>query len=400
MSNATKLALVGCGGISAVHVRAYRDLHERGCQDFEIAACCDVARDKAEEKAEEIAAFQGKKPEVFGSVGELVQSAVVEAADLCLPHAFHHSTAIELLEGGVHVLLEKPLGITIKASRKIIAAAEKAGKIIATAENIRRMPGPRACRWALSEAKLIGEVFAVHLNHNQYGPFDYTHPGMKWRGVKLLTGGGMIMDSGAHLTDMMVYMFGEPDEVYCRMATLDASPIKDAPRVGDVTVDSEDTWQAIISFKSGVQFNWTYSRTFPGAELTGGHYFGATGSMLDHGMVMHPFQTGGSLVEADGTVRAPEWVEDKYMESLSEEEKENLFPYGATDGFSIEVFDFIRAIRTGQPVEMDGEAGLLAKTMCMACYESASAGSVVKYDDVLSGKISAYQDPIDAYWDI
>jgi predicted dehydrogenase len=400
MSKPTKLALVGCGGISAAHLNGYKDLHERGCRDFEVVACCDIDIGKAETKAGEILAFQGNKPQVFGSTDDLLKSGVAEAADVCLPHAFHHSTAIELLAGGIHVLVEKPVGITMKAGRKIIEAGKSAGRIVATAENIRRMPGPRAARWALVEAKLIGDTQAIHIHHNQYGPFDFTNPMMKWRGVKLITGGGMVMDSGAHLGDMMVHLFGDPDDIYCRMDTLISAPIEDVSGIGDVNADTEDFWQAIISFKNGVQLNWSYSRTFPGSAFAGNHYFGTEGSMTAEGFPMHPFQDGGSLVGADGTVRSPEWVEKKYMDTLSNEEKSNLFPLGATDGFSIEIFDFVRAIRTGQPVEMDGEAGLRAKALCIACYESATAGRAVKYDDVLNGDVSAYQDPIDAHWEI
>ena len=49
---------------------------------------------------------------------------------------------------------------------------------------------------------------------------------------------------------------------------------------------------------------------------------------------------------------------------------------------------------------MDGWAGIRAKALCETCYESATAGAPVKYDDVFSGKVHAYQDPIDAYWGI
>jgi predicted dehydrogenase len=77
-----------------------------------------------------------------------------------------------------------------------------------------------------------------------------------------------------------------------------------------------------------------------------------------------------------------------------------LFPYGSTDGFAIEVRDFVNAIATGTEPEMDGEAGLRAKALCEACYESATAGKPVKYADVLEGKIGAYQQAIDDFWRI
>ena len=70
----------------------------------------------------------------------------------------------------------------------------------------------------------------------------------------------------------------------------------------------------------------------------------------------------------------------------------------AADGFAIEVQDFVHAVATGAEPEMDGEAGLRAKALCEACYESATAGRPVKFADVLEGRLDAYQRPIDAFW--
>ena len=127
MSGVVKLALVGCGGISGSHVKGYRDLYARGCRDFEVTVCCDVQADSAKVRAQEIAEFQGVKPKVCTDVQELVHSRAADAADLCLPHCFHHSVAIPLLEGGIHTMIEKPLGITIRASKRIIETAERHG---------------------------------------------------------------------------------------------------------------------------------------------------------------------------------------------------------------------------------------------------------------------------------
>jgi hypothetical protein len=64
------------------------------------------------------------------------------------------------------------------------------------------------------------------------------------------------------------------------------------------------------------------------------------------------------------------------------------------------VWDFCNAISTGRKPEMDGYDGLRAKALCECCYESATAGKLVKFADVLEGRINAYQQPIDAYWNI
>lgn len=400
MVDSVKLALVGCGGISRAHVKGYGDLYTRGCREFEVTACCDVNLESAETRAQEIAAFQGSVPQVFSDVDEMVKAGISEAADLCLPHCFHHTVAIPLLESGIHVMVEKPLGITIKASRQIIEAAEKNERILSTGENIRRYLTARAGNWALNERRLIGDVRLVDIQMIKYGPFDYGNPALKWRGIKRLTGGGMIMDSGAHFGDMVQVLFGEVDEVFCTMNAYDDRVIENAPIVGDAQADVEDTWHAVIRFKSGVHVTWTYSRSLYGVDVRLGNYYGSKGTMYDLGFVFHPFQGGGEAVLADGTQVSSEQIQAEYMASLSEDEKAHLFPYGSTDGFAIEAWDFCNAVATGRKPEMDGVDGLRAKALCEACYESATAGQAVKFADVLAGRVNAYQEPIDAFWGI
>jgi UDP-N-acetyl-2-amino-2-deoxyglucuronate dehydrogenase len=138
MSDVVKLALIGCGGISRAHIRGYKDLYDRGCREFEVTACCDVQAESAAIRANEIAEFQGSKPKVYSDVQDLLRSGAADAADICVPHCFHHSVAIPLLEGGVHTMIEKPLGITIRASQRIIQAARDNDRVLATGENVRR----------------------------------------------------------------------------------------------------------------------------------------------------------------------------------------------------------------------------------------------------------------------
>jgi len=400
MTNGVKLALVGCGGISRAHVKGYADLYARGCRDFEVVACCDVRAENAEVRAGEIAEFQGVEPQVFSQVSELIKAGVADAADVCVPHCFHHSVAIELLEGGLHVMVEKPLGITILASQRIIEAAERNGRVLATGENVRRYPTARSCTWALRDQGLIGEVRLANIQSINYGPFDFTRPAAKWRGIKLLTGGGMIMDSGAHFTDMVQVLFGEPDEIYCSMASYDSRLIESAPIVGDAPADVEDSWQAMIRFKSGTTIGWTYSRSMYGETVRQASYYGSAGTMVDLGFPFHPFQGGGNCVLADGSEISSEQIKADYLASLAEAEKARLFPYGTEDGFAVEVWDFVHAIATGGKPEMDGYDGLRAKALCEACYESATLGKPVQFADVLEGRIDAYQKPINEFWEL
>lgn len=400
MTSAVRLALVGCGGIAGAHIDGYRDLISRGCEEFVVTACCDPNVTNAQERADAIAQFQGTRPAVFASVDELLTARVADAADVCVPHAFHHTVAIPLLAGGLHVMVEKPMGVTIKATRAIIAAAERHGRVLAYGENIRRYLTARACTWAINSKRLIGDVLLANVYSVGYEPFNYEHPAVKWRGSKLLTGGGMIMDSGAHLADMVQVLFGEVDEVYCTMASHDRRLITNLPVLGEAHVDVEDTWHAVIRFKSGLHLTWTYSRSFPGEKKRFARYYGSAGTMEDLGFPFHPFQGGGVATLANGQTVSNEQIEVEYLLSLTEAERKQLFPYGSTDGFAIEVWDFVNAIRTGRKPEMDGYDGLRAKALCETCYEAAVAGRPVKYADVLEGRVDTYQRPIDEFWKI
>lgn len=399
-SGTVRLALVGCGGISGAHVNGYKDLYARGCREFVVTACCDVREENAIKRSREIAELQGTAPAVFTSQDDLIRAHAADAADICLPHCFHHSSAVALLNAGLHVMVEKPIGITVKASRRIIAAAEQNNRILATAENIRRYVTARSCAWAMNQKRLIGDVRMVNVQSISYNQFDYDNPAMKWRGVKLLTGGGMIMDSGAHFADMVQVLFGDVDEVMCTMSAYDNRLITNAPIIGDHQADVEDTWHAVIRFKSGLHVLWTHSRSLYGEPVASANYYGSLGTMKALGYAFHPFQNGGTAVLADGTAIANEQIQADYMASLTDDEKARLFPYGTSDGFAIEVWDFIDSIRQGRKPEMDGYDGLRAKTLCECCYESAVAGAPVKFDDVLNGRVSAYQNPIDEYWHI
>jgi predicted dehydrogenase len=398
MADVIKLALVGCGGISQAHRNGYKALMASGCREFEVVACCDVLPERAEQASADIAAFQGSTPRVFGSVEELIAARCADAADICAPHYAHHGLAIDLLNAWLHVMVEKPLGITIRASKAIIAAGRRNRRVVATAEQVRRCQNSRAARWAINTRKLIGDVRFAIVQAVDNGAFNYDSSQFKWRGIKLLVGGGMIMDSGAHFTDMIQHVFGAVDEVSCDMRTFDTRLIENAPVLGQAPADVEDTWHIVIRFKSGLLVNWAYCRSAPGQRLANALYYGSQGSLRDLGFPFHCFQGGSEASLADGSKLSNAEIVDQYMKSLSDAERQQLFPYGCLDCFGIEVWDFVDSIRRQRPPEMDGVAGLHSKALCEACFESATLGRPVKYDSVLSGRIRAFQKPIDDFW--
>ena len=399
MADQVRLALVGCGGIALAHVKGYQNLHEHGYDRALITAVCDTNNENALKVADLIQQQFGSRPGVYSTVEELLEREEVDGADICLPHAFHHTGAISCLERGVNVMVEKPVGITVRATRLMMQAAEKSGAMIAAAEQIRRCMGPRAIEWAINDQKMIGtprfftmEVFGVQ-------PFNWQEYRMAWRGVKLLGGGGQILDGGAHFTDMMLYVFGPVREVACEMRTFEPEDV-DAPGLGKTHVDVEDYWTAILRFESGLVGHWSWSRLGYGHDVVSGVYYGDQGSFKDRQKWMHAFQFGADLTRKDGTELPWEEIEKLYLDQLDEETRNRLFPYGLTDGISNECWDFVEAIAEGREPEIDAAKALKAKSLCFALYESATCGGPVKVADVETGKVDAYQRPINEHWGI
>lgn len=396
--NALKLAIIGCGGMARGHLRAYGLIKEKEPEKFEFAAMCDPVKESARQFAEEAARHQSAKPTVYASVQDMLENEDLDAADICTPHSEHHVAGIACLSRGVNIMIEKPFGVTIKASKAIIAAAKKHGKIAATAENIRRGLSQRTSHWLLNEVKMLGSprmFFAQHATWQDPSLVRNWH----WRVDKLLGGGGMVMDSGAHFCDTIRYLYGDPDTIYAKVQQIE----KWSHRKGDAIVndDREDTWVATITFKSGVVGTWSWTMVAPGYTYTNVVHYGSKGCILDHGDVFHgPFGNAEIIIQ-DGPRRVitpMSEMQRQFLNQLDEDVKKAMFPHGFTEGVVIECYDFLDAVEKNRKPEVDGETGMKAKAICEAIFESAYIGQAVRYEDVLNGKVEEYQKPVNEHW--
>jgi predicted dehydrogenase len=393
-----RLALIGCGGIANAHLNGYQTLIEKGVDTFSIDATFDVRKDAAENYAERIAEFQGTAPRVYDDIDEMLRAEDLNGADICTPHSHHHISAIPCLESGVNIMTEKPFGVTVKASKKMIEVAAQNGTFTATAENCRRTPGQRTVRWALNEGGIIGAPRMFFAQ--SAGWQDPTEiGGWHWRLGKVFSGGGMVMDSGAHMMDTIRYFFGDAERVYAEVRQIDER-FANHPEDGKVPSCHEDTWVAVITFKSGVVGTWSWTVAAPANRFLNVAFYGSEGVIRDYGDVFHPFTAGdrGDVEKLDGTKYTIGELREMYLETLSDDEQERLFPFGIEDGFALEVYDFINAIKDNRHPEVDGWTGLQAKAIAIAIYESGACGEAVSIADVLDGTVNAYQKEIDEHW--
>jgi len=218
-----------------------------------------------------------------------------------------------------------------------------------------------------------------------------------------MSGGGPVLDSGFHYCDSIRYFFGGVDKVYAELRSLKTGidlPFTEAP---------EDTAFVTFTFKSGVVGTWAWSLAAPGEEAYDVTFYGSEGSLRDttagRFSIFHLFERRPEQPETARLLRAnreqytmPQ-LEQMHRATLDPAAQEWLYPGGTTDGFAIEIWEFLEILRGNrEKPEIDGWEGLRSLAVGEAIYESALTGAVIHVDDVISVKRSRFQDAIDAHW--
>src|SRR5690606_16895853 len=179
----TRVALLGLGAIAqVVHLPILSQL-----ENAELVAACDADHSKAK-------AIAGRFgiPRVYRTDEEVFRADDIDCVVICTPSHLHEPQAIAALEGGKHVLVEKPLALDAAAAERVIAAAERADRSVMVAMNNRYRPDAAALK-PFADGGELGEVFLVRgawLNRK----VRIVRP--TWRHRKQTAGGGAMMDLG------------------------------------------------------------------------------------------------------------------------------------------------------------------------------------------------------------
>ena len=204
-----RLALVGCGGMGTRHLHGLKQLADSPFDVVELSAVCDISAENAEMAAAEAEKLLGVRPKVCTSMEAMVQQVPdLEAVDVVTDPSVHHTVVCEALDLGLHVLVEKPLAITVRACQRILDAAARNERIVSVAENFRRDPSARIVRHLL-DTGAIGTPYMGMYHSLGAGNSIFITP---WRHRREL--GGFILDMAVHFTHMIRYQLGDFAEVY------------------------------------------------------------------------------------------------------------------------------------------------------------------------------------------
>lgn len=192
-----RVGVLGLGAIAqVVHLPVLADIPE-----IDLVAVCDADRPKAKAIASRFGI-----PHVFDNDDAVYSSDLVDAIVICTPSHLHEPQAIAALQGGKHVLVEKPLALSADATARVVAAAEQANRVLMVAMNNRFRPDSVALK-PFIDGHELGDVFLARgawLNRK----VRVARP--TWRHRKATAGGGAMMDLGVQTLDLAMWFLGFP----------------------------------------------------------------------------------------------------------------------------------------------------------------------------------------------
>lgn len=341
------IAIVGCGMISEFQARAIGDL-----PDARVAGFHDAVRDLAERRASEYGA------RAYATLEDLLRDPDVHAVSICTPSGAHLEPAVAAAEAGKHVMVEKPIEVTVERADLLIAACRKAGVILGAIFPRRFLDASRVVKDAVDRGR-FGRIVLGDVAIKWYRTQEYYDKG-GWRGTWKLDGGGALMNQGIHGIDLLQWLLGGIAEVAAFADTLTHERI-----------EVEDTAAAAVRFKGGAL----------------GAIEGTTGSWPGTKIRIEIGGSRGSVVLEDETILAWRFEE----EEPGDEEirraygpREGLSGGGAADpraisseGHRRQFEDFVRAIRTGGRPTITGEEARAAVAVIAGIYRSAREKRVV-----------------------
>lgn len=338
-----RFAIIGAGNIAKIHVEAMSQI-----PDAQVSVICSRTASTGQALAASCGATW------VADYREAVTRADVDALAICTPSATHAEIGIAGARAGKHLLVEKPIDVTLPQVDALIAAADAADIVLAGIFPLRFMAGVHAAREALQAGRL-GRLTLADVFVKWYRPQAYYGSG--WRGTWAFDGGGALMNQAIHNIDLLQWLAGPVTSVFGRTDTLAHQ------------MEAEDTATAVLSFASGaLGVIQGATSTWPGdparVELRGDQ---------------------GTIVLEEGRI-----VVWKLADAAPDEENAMLNleggggGSGAGDPMAIgserhrrQIVDFIEAVQQGRPPLIEGPEARKAVEIIRAIYRSAQEGRAI-----------------------
>ncbi len=349
VSKKVRIGVVGTGGMGSGHCNKMHMIPEA-----QLAAICDINPKTAVELAEKYGV------PAFTNHLELLDSGLVDAVIIATPHYFHPPIAIDAFERGIHVLSEKPLGVTVSAVDAMLAAAkqasEKSGVKFSAMFQMRSEPQNQAAKQIVASGQL-GEIYRTNLVMGWYRSQAYYNSG-GWRATWTGEGGGVLINQAPHYLDLFTWLGGLPTTITGQVRT----------RIHDIEV--EDEAFAILEYASGAH-GYLYASTTEVPNHNQLEICGDRGKiMLLNGTLKH--------YSLDGSIRTFTAENKEMWASVKSSEVEVALPPAPEPANHQAITrNFVRAILYGEPLIAPGEEGLNAVELIDGIILSGKSGKTV-----------------------
>ena len=256
-----KIGIIGWGFMGRTHAHALRAMplfYPGAGFRAEIAGICSRRLEKAREAAEEL-----NVPYYTDDYRQLLAREEIDAVSVCTPNALHEEIALAALKAGKHLYIDKPLADTAQGARRIADQAEKSGVFTRMVFNNRYLPVTLRARELVDQGR-IGRVLSIEGSNLDSGSIDPNKP----IGWKQTLQGGVLLDLGSHVLDLITWLCGYPEAVFCAQRTLyDTRPTREGGATRDL---SDDQTLMLLRLPGGAMGQVEASKIATGAndELT------------------------------------------------------------------------------------------------------------------------------------
>ncbi|MGM0879797.1 MAG: Gfo/Idh/MocA family protein [Bacillota bacterium] len=352
-TNKTRIGIIGAGNIGGVHAGEFSKLTDL----CEITAITDAYLPLAEEKAKQYGIAN-----VAASPEELIRRPDVDAVIIGVPNQFHAPLAIQAIDAGKHVLLEKPMGINGDAARQILKASQASNSVVMVGHQMRWESVPMQIKEQVDRGEL-GKIYTAKTGWFRRKGI----PGWgTWFTQMDQSGGGPLIDIGVHMLDLALYLMGNPKPVSVYGATYaEFGPSRKG--IGtwgkpnwNGTYDVEDLATALIKMEDGstlsLEVSWAVHMDTDNTPFI--HLMGSEG--------------GASYRGGQGKL-----LTEKFDRAIETELRKADNDEGERTRLSRH---FLDCIREGKQPITSALSGLTNNLVLDAIYESSRTGNEVKLD--------------------
>lgn len=205
MMKTIRMGVIGIGNMGSEHCR---NLMAGKCPEIELTAAADPRADRRAWAKETLPA----EARVYESGEELIRRDDCDAVLIAVPHPLHAPLSLQAMAAGKHVLCEKPIAVSVRDARRMLAASRETGKTLALMFNQRTNCLYRSVREELSSGRL-GEIKrVVWIVTDWYRTQQYYDSG-RWRATWRGEGGGVLLNQCPHQLDLLIWLCGQPRKV-------------------------------------------------------------------------------------------------------------------------------------------------------------------------------------------